>query len=707
MEQRIKELVNLVLNGKMYVDPIETKYDPADLLMEQSDMEVKRLCEYILNQQPKITPYTALTGFINFDGSCVGDIFNRPGHTHTEQAISELYIKPIENLSTFEWQHATADYTKVINIGLTGIIEEIKASIKNHTDPEKIKFLNQLIKVSNTLIEFAEKCSGYALDFAKTVDNPEYKANLTKLSETLHRVPKYGATSFYEGVLAIYFMFSADPDSIGAIDRFLIKLYNHDIDNNIITKEQAKTYLQELFIMLQAKSYYKGRDFTRGGESHFCIGGYLPDGTDGFNELSKLIVDSIMELPLYCPQITLRWTKKLSKENFRYVMNAERNDPNKRVAFANDERRIKELMRVLNISFEDAVNYTTTGCNEPVFMGGISGGTSHANILKCMETVFHNQSDKIVNCKTFDEFYDVFEKELFSDVEKICDYDDKFNLIRGKDTNYISNLVFNGCIESGKTATRGGCRLAIASIQIQGMTSLIDCLISIKQFVYDEKLLTMKQMIDAVKNNWKGYEDIHKIIYKKCCYYGNNEPISKEISYRLYNSIYSKLKGKKSVYGYQFMFGDLDGYNPHHEWYGSKMKATPDGRYDGDPISFGNGQTGGRDRNDLADLLTSIATADPTGISCGATVTNVMLDDVLIRNDDYFNKTVDLFETYFENGGVHYQLSYVSREDLLKAKENPNEYNHLRVRVSGFSEYFVKLCEEMQDDVIARTSHSN
>ena len=116
-------------------------------------------------------------------------------------------------------------------------------------------------------------------------------------------------------------------------------------------------------------------------------------------------------------------------------------------------------------------------------------------------------------------------------------------------------------------------------------------------------------------------------------------------------------------------------------------------------------QSEGKDRNGLTALLNSIARVDPNGIGCGSTVTNIMLDEQLIKNDTNFNKTADLLETYFKNGGAHFQLTYVSREDLLNAKKAPEKYKNLRVRVSGFSDYFVNLNEPLQDDIIRRTIH--
>ena len=163
------------------------------------------------------------------------------------------------------------------------------------------------------------------------------------------------------------------------------------------------------------------------------------------------------------------------------------------------------------------------------------------------------------------------------------------------------------------------------------------------------------------------------------------------------------MKNRTNIFGYHWLIGDLMGYNVHHRWFGEKMEATPDGRFKGDSLKFGLGQSEGKDRNGLSALLNAVAKIDPNGIACGSTVTNIMIDEQLIKNDDNFEKTVDMLLTYFKNGGVHFQLTYVSKEDLINAKVTPEDYKNLRVRVSGFSENFVKLNEALQDDVIART----
>ncbi len=702
MNERIGELTKLTLAGEMYVSPVETVQDPPKY-NTRIENEVEALCKYILNQEPKITRYSALTGNFIFDGSVVGDAFKRGGHKYTQRALEKYYLKPQENLSTMEWQHATADYKRVLEIGLSGIIEEIDKSLQKHNDEEKQLFLKGLKRVANTLIKWAEKCSSRALALAEREEDKEASKRLKRLSSALLNVPKNKPISFYEAVLSIYVCFSADPDSVGTLDRYLNPFYENDIKNGTLTKDEAKEYLQELFLMLQASTHISSVHFTRGGESHFCIGGYLPNGQDGFCELSKLIAESLVELPTYIPQVTMRWTKKTPREALRFMLNLERRDPHKRIAFTNDEKRIKCYTEICGFPYERAVSYTTVGCNEPAFLGAITGSTSKGNILRPTETLFHEKSEEIIGLSTFEDFYNRFEKELFSDLEKIFYYDDLYNSERARDYNYISSLVFNDCIENGKSLTQGGGNVVMASPMLIGITNTIDSLSIVKQFVYDEKIISMPDLINALKCNWQGYEDLRTLILKRGKFFGNDDDTSNSVASAFYNSLNKLYSSKKNLFGYPWLVGDLLGYNEHHKWFGEKTKATPDARRAGELLKFGIGQSEGKDREGLSALLNSIANADKNAIACGSTVTNISLDKALIENEESFEKLVDIFETYFKNGGVHFQLTYVSKEDLIKAKISPEEYKGLRVRVTGFSDYFVKLKESMQDDIIKRT----
>lgn len=471
MSERIAALAQKTVIGEMYVYPVKTEYDRMDWFLSEVKRIAKRVCEYILNQEPLITENSCFTGLIKFDGSVEGDIFHRRGYPHFDQLRKHFYNRPIDNLLTFEWQHSVGDFGKIISHGLTGIKADIEQSKQAHVGEEAaLEFLDTQTDFCNTVIAYANKCAEKVSAFSEGVVSAEKKANLQRLATSLKKVPEMPAESFYEAVLSLYFVYGYIPDSIGLIDRYLYPYYQKDINSGKITREEAKEYLQELFLMLQAR-----------------------------------------------------------------------------------------------ISMEDL------------------------------------------------------------------------------------------------------CR--------------------------------------ALDSNWQGYEDERTLILKRAKFFGNDEELSDDIARRLF-SIFNEWNDGNNYLGKKWVFGNLIGYNEHNKFFGNAMKATPDGRYAADAISFGIGQSDGKDRNGISALLNSVAKCDPDVVLTGPSVTNVLIDEKLVSVDENFEKLVSLFETYFQNGGTHFQLSYVSKEDLIAAKADPEKYKHLRVRVSGFSDYFIFLNDALQDEILQRTQHA-
>lgn len=155
--------------------------------------------------------------------------------------------------------------------------------------------------------------------------------------------------------------------------------------------------------------------------------------------------------------------------------------------------------------------------------------------------------------------------------------------------------------------------------------------------------------------------------------------------------------------GGKILFGTLAGYNPHYAYFGKLTQATPDGRCNGDFFTVGSGQGCGKDREGLAALLQSVAGMNPSGVLCGPFLCNVLIDEKSVRDEKSFDKLCHVLESYFNMGGLHVQLNYASEKELREARENPEKYRNLRVRVSGFSASYVKLSKETQDEILART----
>ena len=414
-----------------------------------------------------------------------------------------------------------------------------------------------------------------------------------------------------------------------------------------------------------------------------------------------LIIESLVELPTYIPEVTLRWTHDTPKEIFKTVLEYERKDKNKRIAFTNDDKRLETYTKICGFPYEEAVNYTLVGCNEPAMLGGMCASTSHGNLAHSIEKTLHSRTDEIIKAQSFDKFYSVFKSQLYSDLDMIYYYDDQFNLLRAKDINYVSCLFLNGCIENGKSITRGGVNYAVSAIMFLGNVTVIDSLSIIKQFVFDEKRLSMAELINALKANWEGYEDLRNAILKTGDFFGNDGDISNCVAKRFYDDLYEYIKEKKTVFGYPILMGDHTGYPLHFVWFGEGTAATPDGRHSGDPLTYGISQTNAKARGGLTALMNSISKFDTHGIS-SATVTNFSLDESYYKNSSVFDKTVDLLETYFKSGGMQFQLNHLNKDDLLSAKANPQKFRDLRVRVTGYSDFFNNLADSIQDSIIER-----
>jgi len=689
----------------LYPQPVGVEYDKADYMLSDVGMNAKRMREYILAQTIDLTRSIHFCGRFQFDGSIVGDVFTRIGHPRFAEIKSQYYLKPAENLVCFEWQHSTANFAKVIDCGLRQHIYEIDRSlIRLAGNKDAVDLLKAMRYTCETLILWAHKCADACETEASVSDEPR-KAELLQMADSLRWVPQNPARSFREAVQVLVMLFTCLPDSLGTLDRYLYRLYAQDIEKGVLTRDLAKEYVAELFITVNGFTSMHSGNADKGGESHFAIGGMLPDGNDGYNELSDLIVDTMMELPIVRPQVSVRIMKKTPYAVVRKALGCALTDKYMRFALIADEPRLKGMTEVGHIPLQDALNYTMVGCNEPALRGGIWFGGCTSNGVRCLTNMLYERTDEVCACETFDEVFALYEEEFEKDICKIIEYMNGFNTGRAKDRNVVSSIFIDGCTETGISVSEGGGRLACSGTNLMGFTSVIDSLSILKQLVFVEKRISMRDFIEIMRRNWEGDdgEELRAYILKKGRFFGNSDDLSDEVGRRVADAIWRHTKDKLDMFGNHLLIGTQQGYNPHNVWFGNGTPATPDGRRSGDAFMTGTGQTAGKDRNGFTALLKSVQQLDEHCVLTGPYVCNVYLDEALITKEDNLEKTAQIVYDYFMNGGLHMQINYVSKEELLKAKENPGDYPTLRVRVSGFSGHFVNLCESLQDDIIRRT----
>ena len=708
MNDRIQRLVAAARAGDIYPQQVAVEYDEFDLKLSDPQRIAKRLTEYMVAQPCAFSDDNELVGMIRFDDSVEGPLFPRIGHRAFAEVSAKYYRHPQENLCTFEWQHSNADFGKVIRVGLVGLRKEIIEARRHYeSDMKRLEFLAGLESMIRGIVnrsrQYAAECRRRAMDPATT---PERRAALLRMAENCMRVPEHPARTFEEAIQCLYFCFQFQPDSIGRPDQYLLPLYERGLADGSLTRDHARELLQELYVMIHGWTRPGNKhNSDKGAESHFVVGGYTLDHRCAWNDLSELILDSLMETDLIRPQISLRWNRLTPRSVLRRMLDAERHDKNKRIAFVSDEPRLADMTGRRGIPWEQAFDYIMVGCNEPAFQGGISLGGNTVNIIRSLVRTLDGRRAEVLACSDFDAFYRLYEEELHHDLETILDYSNRFNMLRSRDCNVLTSLFMTGCIERAASVTQGGAIRALWCANFMGSTNLIDSLCIIRQFVFEEKRCTMETLLEALDADWKGHEALREEILRDGRFYGNDDDLSNDVAHRFYRSVAAFAEGRTDFFGHPLTFGNLTGYHPHFAWHGANTKATPDGRVAGSALLFGGGQSDGRDRDGVTSLLRSVAHMDPTGVMTGNSIFNLSVDERIVSDDESFEKLVALVETYFKEGGLHIQLNHVSAEELRAAKAHPNAYKSLRVRVSGFSAYFVGLCESIQDDVIARTEH--
>ena len=705
LSPRIRMLLDRLCDHDVFPPPVAVAYDPADMSLPEPVRIGKRLKEYISAQPVAIRDGEELVGWLPFDGAVESDLYRRTGHRAFEDLCLPLYyLKPQDRLATFEWLHSCGDFGKIVRIGLNGLRREIAASRDKWAgDGERLDYLKGLDLALDGIEARVRNCVAECRRLAEAEPDRARKAALVEMAARCERVPMNPARTFDEGVQAVFFCFDFLSDAIGRLDQYLAPLYFADLAAGRTTRERAAERLQELFVFIDAHTPRTHQNWDKGGESHMTVGGLTPDGADGWTDFSRLVVESCMSCDLRRPQMSFRWHPGTKRETLRFILDCERRDPNMRIAFQGDAPHVAALVEHLGLSVEAARDYCVTGCNEGAFPGGASTGGCKVNAVRCIERMFSACRDEALACRDWREFLSLFEREFRRDLEEAEGYAWMFNDLRAKDCNVLSALLLSGCIERAKSPTRGGLSRGWGILMMIGMPNLIDSLAIVRQFVFDEKRCTMRELADALAANWIGSEKLLDAIRREGVFYGENDPHTNGIARHVHESLARFSKGRRDYFGEPYTFGNHVGYNDHGAVFGALTGATPDGRRAGEFLSFGSGPASGRGSGAATSNLLAVARMDPKRIMCGSPVLNLSVSPSVVTDEGDFEKLVILVETYFREGGYHLQLNHVSRETLIDAQKHPEKYPNLRVRVSGFSGYFVRMKKTIQDEIIART----
>jgi formate C-acetyltransferase len=509
-------------------------------------------------------------------------------------------------------------------------------------------------------------------------------------------VPYYPAETFYEAVQSIWFAFLLMPDSLGRLDQVLYPYYKRDIESGKLDYNTAYELICELLLKVFA---HIGPSAHRSGDNTLVVGGYTETYEDGFNEVSKIIIEAVASLPTWRPQLSFRWTKKTPFAITQLV--TELNMKCKQIVFTNDEVRLKAFDK-LGFEKSDAINYTMIGCKEWAITGkSNTGSDGFFNTVKSLEEVLYHHTEEISKLNTFEEFYTYYEKILYQHIVFMCDLADAFYYANAGDLNILSSLLIEGCIEKAQSLTAGGAKYNVSCWSAIGIINLADSLSVIKKFIYEDKNFTFDGLYKMLKANWNGYENTRMEILKRGSFFGNDNDDADSMVNRIVESLNRLANLRKPKKGGEYRFGCYTGYNSAHITMGKRTRATPDGRYDGYNFTGALTAGEGKDKNGMTAFLNSAAKIDYSIFTAPLAV-NLKLDKSLAK---YPEKLAHIFDTYFETGGMQLQPDYLSTEELRYAQINPQEYSTLRVRVTGFSGFFTSFDKDLQNEIINRTEH--
>ena len=603
--------------------------------------------------------------------------------------------------------HSVVNYEKVLKLGFEGLIKEIEEyENKNGKNP----LYNGMKGVCSGALLMGEKYAEEAERLLNSQDEAYNETDLKKIISVCKKVPRYPAESFLEAVQAIWFAHiintwedTINANSLGRLDRILYPYYKADIEKGILTKEEAF----EIICCLWLKLY---RDYD---VQQSCVGGTDIDGTSAVNELSYMMLDATECLD-FVRCLSVRYSSDTEKEFLMRALEVVGHVQKGVPFFFNDDVMIPSLM-YKGIKAEDAYNYTQLGCVETLIPGKTNphAVTGKTNFLKAIEYVLENghsmmysdfmpgiETGNIEKFDTYEKFYDAVIKQVdrilditCSQVKKYCDA-----CISPKP---YKSLLTEGCLESMKDYNEKGAVYDYYQIMLGGVPNLADSLAVIRKFVYQEKKYTLTELKKILEEDYPD-DRIRLEFINKAPKFGNDIDEVDQIAVDLVNHACDELeklsvKYERAFHAQPFTFLWMIDQGEH-------SAASPDGRKKGEPIAYSVSPMQGRDFNGLTAVLNSIAKF-PTTRTPGTTSAIVEIDPKLFT-DRNIGALTDILIAASKKGLSNVQFNTVDADTLISARDYPDKYNNLAVRVSGFSQKFNLLSPELQEHIIGRTKHS-
>jgi formate C-acetyltransferase len=616
---------------------------------------------------------------------------------------------------------------------------DFKAQIAEHlaaldylSDPAAVDKAEQLRAMDiscDAAIIFAERHATLAEKMAADEEDPQRKTELERIAAICRRVPAFAPQDLWEAIQMYWFVHLGtitelngwDAMSPGRLDQHLYPFYQKGLAEQSLDRQRAKELIGCLWVKvnnqpappkvgvtaLESGTY---NDFT-----NINIGGLTRDGADGVNDVSYIMLEVIDEIHLLQPQANVQISHKTPNRFLKAACRVIRKGYGYPSVFNTDEV-IMEQMRT-GKTLEDARQGGCSGCIETGCFGKEAYIlTGYLNIPKILELALNDGTDPVTDKKigprtgdpavfeNFDELYNAFDRQL----QYIVDLKIRVN-------NYIERIfatyapapflsvVIKDCIARGKDYYNAGPRYNTNYIQCCGIGTITDSLAAIKKHVFEEKEITMEQMVEALKKNFKGQETLRLRLFNKTPFYGNDDDYADSIMQRVFSSLYEAIDGKPNTKDTSYHLNMLS--TTCHIYFGKKLGASANGRMAAMPISDGTSPSHGADRKGPTAVIKSLGKMDQ--IKSGGTLLNQRFLPDVLEGEEGLEKLAHLIRAYFRLNGHHIQFNIIDSQTLRNAQAAPDDYRDLLVRVAGYSDYFIDLDKHHQEEIIARTGQGS
>ncbi|MBN2345634.1 MAG: glycyl radical protein [Candidatus Aminicenantes bacterium] len=622
---------------------------------------------------------------------------------------------------------------KIFAKGLLDLQAEVRsalAALDFHDDPLALARQEELLameEAAGALVRFAGRHAAQVRRMAGKEKDPVRRKELRRIAAVCERVPARAPRDFHEALQHYWFIHLGviseanpwDAFNPGRLDQHLLPFYRRGLADGTLDREKARELLQAFWIKFNNHPSPPKVGVTAeesGTYTDFALintGGLTPEGEDGVNEVSFLILEVIEEMRLLQPSSMVQVSRKTPDAFLHRALKIVRSGFGQPSLF-NAEAIVAEMLRQ-GKSLADARRGGASGCVETGAFGREAYIlTGYFNLVKVLEVTLNNGRDPLSGRKigletgdpgTWGDFSGLmaaFERQLCYFVDVKVRGSNVIDRLYARDLPVpFLSLLIDDCIAAGRDYHDGGARYNTSYIQGVGMGTVTDALSAIRHHVYERRDLSLARLLRALAGDFRGAEKTRLRLRNKTPRYGNDDDRADAITREVFEMVFRAVDGRPNMRGGRYRLNLLP--TTVHIYFGRKTGATPDGRRAGEPLSEGISPVQGADRCGPTAVLRSAAKIDH--LRTGGTLLNQKFTPRLLAGESGIERLGQLVRAYFRLDGHHVQFNVVDAATLRAAQREPEKYRDLIVRVAGYSDYFVDVGPELQEEIIRRTEH--